>query len=182
MTSGDDRFANLYRNHVTAIRAYCHRRTSSDKVDDAVADTFITAWRKIDDIPRGPGELPWLYGVAYKVIGHQWRGVSRRRSLHRKLEGIGLVPGSTPDEVLVANEETLQVRAALDRLRRIDKEILLLAAWESLDGEEIAAALGISYGAARQRLYQARKNLTREYNRLERYRDPSPAAQEGGAW
>lgn len=73
------------------------------------------------------------------------------------------------------------MRRALDRLRKIDREIVLLAAWEGLSHSDIASALGIRPGTARQRLHQAKKNLSREYLRLERKRTTSPAAQEGGA-
>lgn len=181
MTTRDVRFADLYRRHHLHVRAYCQRRTSADRLDDAVADTFLVAWRRIDDVPAGDGALPWLYGVAFKVIGHDWRSASRRRSLDRRLQGLGLNPAAGPEELLVANEESRQVRRALDRLRKIDREIVLLAAWEGLSHSDIASALGIRPGTARQRLHQAKKNLSREYLRLERKRTTSPAAQEGGA-
>lgn len=182
MPPDDARFGDLYERYHRQIYAYCRRRTQPEMVDDAVADTFLTAFRKIDDIPADDAALPWLYGVAFKVLGHQWRGRSRRGRLDRKLLGLGVASRPQPDEVIVARHEANQVREALGRLNNTDREILLLAAWEGLAHHEIAEVLSISEGAVRQRFYQAKKNLTRQYARLEKGRTRSPAAQEGGAW
>ena len=67
-------FAQLYQRHHGSIRSYCRRRLATDRVDDAVAEIFLTAWRRIDDVPAGDDALLWLYRVAYRVIGHEWRG------------------------------------------------------------------------------------------------------------
>ena len=182
MTTGEARFIELYEQHYRQIRAYCGRRTGSDRVEDAVADTFMTAWRRIDDVPTGESALPWLYGVAYKVLAHQWRSASRRRRLEEKLSSVGIEPVVPPEEVVVERQEARQVQAALKRVNRTDGEILRLAAWEQLSHTEIAAVLGITVEATRQRFYQAKKNATREYNRLEKKRAKSPAVQEGGVW
>ena len=60
------------------------------------------------------------------------------------------------------------------------QEILKLTVWEELPHADIALVLEISVGAVKQRAHHARRNLTREYNRLENKRTKPPAAQEGG--
>lgn len=66
-------FESLYATHQDAMRAYMARRLDASRVDDAVADTFAVAWKKIDQMPNGDASLPWLYGVAWRVVAHQWR-------------------------------------------------------------------------------------------------------------
>ena len=78
MTAGDTRFVEVYESFFRLVYGYCLRRTSPDKVDDAVAETFLVAWRRIGDVPIGDAALPWLYGVAYRVLSTQWRARSRR--------------------------------------------------------------------------------------------------------
>lgn len=153
-----------------------------DLVDDVVADTFLIAWRKIDQVPRGSEVLPWLYGVAYRVIGHQWRARSRRENLDKVLKGIGHERMEMPEELLVVREESRQVLEALSGLKSIDQEILLLSAWEELPQADIAVTLNISIGAVRQRLHEAKKNLSKQYERLDKKRNKTPAARNGGAW
>ena len=82
------RFADLYRRYGQHVRAYCTRRTASSDVADAVAETFLVAWRKIERIPEGDAILPWLCGVAYRVLSHQWRHKARGRRLVAKLQGL----------------------------------------------------------------------------------------------
>ena len=68
------RFTQLYRRHHTAIHDYCKRRVPDEMVDDVVAEVFLTAWRRLDEVPDGDATGLWLFRVAYRVVGHQWRG------------------------------------------------------------------------------------------------------------
>ncbi len=179
MTDRDARFVDLYERFHRPVLAYCRRRTTADRVDDVVADTFLTAWRRIDAVPAGQDGLPWLFGVAYRLLGNQRRGIARHLRLGRKLASIGHDAASPPLEVVVMREECRQVLAALEALRSIDREILLLAAWEELPQDEIAVALNISIDAVRQRLHQAKKRLAKAYDTLDQNRN-SPAARKGG--
>lgn len=181
MVGGDAAFHELRELYHRHVYAYCRRRTQAEAVDDAVADTFLIAWRKSDEIPPGDQALPWLYGVAYRVLTHQWRSAFRRDRLAQKLSSFGVTAMSGPEEVMVLRQEARQLLAALAALNRTDQEILRLTAWEELSPAEIAVAFGISVGAVRQRLYSAKRKLADEYNRQEDRRT-LPAAQKGGAW
>jgi RNA polymerase sigma-70 factor (ECF subfamily) len=180
VVEADTRFLDVYTRFHSHVYAYCRRRTSAEMVEDAVSDTFLTAWRKSSAIPPGDEALPWLYGVAYRVMSHQWRSASRQSRLARRLASLGSTSISLPEEVIVMRHESRQLLIALAALKRIDQEILRLTAWEELSGAEVAAVLGISPGAVRQRTYAAKKKLADEYNRLERKRPGSPAAEKGG--
>lgn len=63
MGSDEARFAAVYHEHYRAVYAYCRRRVTSDSVEDTVAETFLTVWRKLDDMPQSEQALPWLYGI-----------------------------------------------------------------------------------------------------------------------
>ena len=182
MAGGDPRFREVHDHFYRDVYAYCRRRTDPDSVEDAVADTFLTAWRKSDEIPPGDHTLPWLYGVAYRVLTHQWRSNFRRGRLNLKVASFGGVSTSLPEEIVIAGHEQRQLLAALGALKPNDQEILRLTVWEELSHADIALALGISVGAVRQRFYAAKKKLADEYNRLESRKIHSPAAQKGGAW
>lgn len=180
MGSDDARFIQLYDAYHGHIASYCGRRANPDRLDDAVADVFLVAWRRIEDVPPGDSALPWLYGVAYKVLGSQWRGASRRKKLADRMAAIGASYSPTTEDAVIKSSESKQIHQALDRLNPTDREILLLAAWEELPQTSIAEVLGISPGAVRQRFYEARKNLTTEYNKIENKKVNTPAAQKGG--
>jgi RNA polymerase sigma-70 factor (ECF subfamily) len=159
-------FAALYDRHYRVVREYCRGRLTADLVDDAVAETFLTAWRRLDEVPEGHAALLWLYGVAYRVVGNQWRSSKRRRRLQDRL--VTAVGGPAPgaDESVIAGDECRLVAAAAARIGRTDAEVLRLSAWEQLSIAEIAVVLQIEPNAVKQRLHRAIRNLGREYRRL----------------
>jgi RNA polymerase sigma-70 factor, ECF subfamily len=174
-------FARLYRRCYRPIRDFCRRRLASDLVDDAVAETFLAAWRHHEDVPDGDEALVWLYGVAYRVVGHQWRSTARRRRLEARLRSVALRPGSAADESVIDGDDSRLVLVAAAHLSDTDAEVLRLRAWEQLDISDIAAVLEIAPNAVKQRLYRAKRNLAREYRRLESRQTSNPDAPKGGA-
>jgi RNA polymerase sigma-70 factor (ECF subfamily) len=179
MSDEEAKFAELYRRYGRQLNAYCLRRTPRSQAADAVAETFLVAWRKLDQIPEGEAALPWLYAVAYRVLSHQWRHKTRSRRLVERLGGLAEVEPALTDIVVVRNEEYRMVIKASSRLRPIDQEVLRLTLWEELSHAEVAAVLGIDASAVKQRAYRARRNLASEYRRITKDRRP-PAALEGG--
>jgi DNA-directed RNA polymerase specialized sigma24 family protein len=63
------RFEGLYAAHGRAVLAYAARRTpDAQDAADIVADTFLVAWRRLDEVPAAQEARLWLYGVARKVL------------------------------------------------------------------------------------------------------------------
>lgn len=164
--SAEARFALLYELHYRALRDYCRRRVAADRVDDAVAETYLTAWRRLDDVPAGHEALLWLYRVAYRVVGHQWRSMERRRRLTMRLGSIADCSVPEPDDVTIEREDERLALQAASSLGDTDAEVLRLAMWEQLSIAEIAGLLDIKPNAVKQRLHRARRSLATEYRRL----------------
>jgi RNA polymerase sigma-70 factor (ECF subfamily) len=148
------RFDALFRMYSRDIVAYCGWRSDSAvDAQDAVAEVFLIAWRRLDDLPEGNAARLWLYATARRVIANQRRSSRRRLALRDRLArersdhaaGV-LSPGSTE----------AAVHEALGRLRPGDREVLLLAEWENLTPAEIATVMGCLTVTARGRLHRAR--------------------------
>jgi RNA polymerase sigma-70 factor (ECF subfamily) len=151
------RFERLYAEHGRAVLAYAVRRaTGAQDAADVVAETFLVAWRRLDDVPPADEARLWLYGVARHVLANQHRSERRRERLAERLrrelpDALDTVPPVGPDAAVV--------RAGLAQLGADDQEILRLSGWEELNPREIATVLGISHVAARSRLHRARHRL-----------------------
>ena len=152
----------IYERLAPAIRAYAARRVERDAVDDVVAETFAIAWRRL---PREGDPLPWLYGVARRVVHGHRRSVARRGALLVKLRGRGADPAPDPAD-LVDRDPVLA--AAFATLSERDREAIRLVAWEHLDLAAAARAAGCSPGAFKVRLSRARTRLRAALEHVER--------------
>lgn len=176
----EDRFAALYETHYAAIHSYCSRRTGRDRVDDAIAETFLVAWKRIADVPAGHEALLWLYRVAYRVVGHDWRSDVRRRRLTERVGSVRQVAARTPEDRAISDDDCDRMLDALATLKPDEAEILRLVAWEGLAAGELAGMLDVRPNTASQRLSRARKHLAQAFDGLESDPVRSPAAQQGG--
>jgi DNA-directed RNA polymerase specialized sigma24 family protein len=74
----DEKLRILYQSPWADRR--CRRRVPAESVADVVSEVLMTAWRRIVDHLDG-SELPWLYGVARRVVMNHRRGARRRHRL-----------------------------------------------------------------------------------------------------
>jgi RNA polymerase sigma-70 factor (ECF subfamily) len=159
-TSRRDRFRAIYDANYHLILGYALRRTEHrEDAEDIVADTFLVAWRRFDDMPRGAEARLWLYGVARGTLANHHRTLRRRDRLHGRLESeVGLqAPPPAADRARPA-----AVATAFSRLGDDDREVLSLLGWEGLDAGEIATVVGCSRNAARIRVHRARRRFAKE--------------------
>jgi RNA polymerase sigma-70 factor (ECF subfamily) len=157
-TMPDDaqRFTDLYLEHHTRVRDFAQRRVGRELAQEVVAETFLVAWRRIEDVPDAV--LPWLYRVALYEIANLRRRHATSARLHDALRDRRPGPGPGAGEEGVADLARAVARA-FTSLPEHDQEILRLAAWEQVSAVEGAAVLGCSVAAYRMRLHRARARL-----------------------
>ena len=159
-TAGErERFVALYEAHGAAVLAYARRRVGADEAEDVLAETFLVAWRRRRDVPADA--LPWLYAVAGNVVRNRARAARRRDALQARMVGAAPAAGADPAPDPKLGE-------ALARLKAIDREALLLTAWEGLTPERAARAAGCSRATFHVRLHRARARLAQALAQIER--------------
>jgi RNA polymerase sigma factor (sigma-70 family) len=150
------RFEGLYRAHAGAVLTYVRRRCDPEVADDVVADVFVVVWRRLGDVPDDP--LPWLLGVARRVLANRRRGASRNAALRERLISDQVTAPSAASPHPGPNEAVLR---ALSALAERDRETLLLVAWEGLEPAQAARVLGINANTFAARLSRARRRFAR---------------------
>jgi RNA polymerase sigma factor (sigma-70 family) len=158
------RFRLLFDSYYRRVLAYALRREPNrPAAEDAVAETFLVAWRRIGDVPAGEDALPWLLGVARRVLANARRTDARRdRLLARLRQGPRVEVLDSVESAPLASETRAQIIGALARLRPGDAEVLQLAVWEQLSHAQIAVVLECSVNAVGIRLHRARKAFAEE--------------------
>jgi RNA polymerase sigma-70 factor (ECF subfamily) len=163
------RFRRLFDDTERDLLSYAVRRVQRpEDAADVVAETFLVAWRRLDDVPPGAQARLWLYGVARRQLANQRRGQLRRSQLVDRLRAE--LPGALAAAAAGASSEDERaagVRAALARLGEEDRELLMLSSWEGLAPAEIATVLELPAVTLRSRLHRARKRLRTELTRAQ---------------
>jgi RNA polymerase sigma-70 factor (ECF subfamily) len=151
------RFDELFDVHYAAVRAYVARRSGTAAVvDDVLSETFLVAWRRVDSVPADG--LPWLLGVARRVLANQRRGDARRGALVERLaDALRRAPIAEPPGELFG-----ELGEAMAALSPREREALLLVAWEGLGPQRAAQVVGCAPAAFRARLSRARRRLAAE--------------------
>jgi RNA polymerase sigma-70 factor, ECF subfamily len=156
-----ERFEAIYREHFGSIDAYARRRLPA-RADDVVAETFLVAWRRLEHVPEDA--LPWLYGVARRVVSDCRRNSRRQDAVAERLGGVHMP--ETSERGQGQGQGQGQLQAALARLSERDRELLLLIYWEDLEPRRAAQALGCSRATVATRLWRAHRRLRNELERM----------------
>jgi RNA polymerase sigma factor (sigma-70 family) len=169
-----DAFEDLYRATRADLLRYLIRRCpDAEEAADLLAETYLTAWRKLDAIPTGEAAQLWLYGVARNLL---LRSARRRRvavALIERLAGELQAAGPTPTADHPRDEA---LRLALAELSHQDREILTLNAWEGLAPRKIAQVIGANANIVRIRLHRARTRVRKELGHPDET-NPGPRTQ-----
>ncbi|MBT8215385.1 MAG: sigma-70 family RNA polymerase sigma factor [Acidimicrobiia bacterium] len=148
-------FEDLYSTYAGRVLGYALRRAPRVEAEEIVGDVFLTAWRRLDDIPGDP--LPWLLATARNVLRNQRRAAHRQGALTAR---VGLDPQPrTADDPADRLIEVEWAQAALDLLTDSQREAVLLLMWDGLTRQQAAAALGCSRAALAVRVHRARLAL-----------------------
>jgi RNA polymerase sigma-70 factor (ECF subfamily) len=141
--------------HSADVMSYALRRgVDRSDAEDVVVETFLICWRRLDDVPNPP--LPWLLGVARRVIANQRRAKGRRLALHKKVAmSLLRIPTAASDPP----SDSHVLREALSSLREEDRDVLALVAWHGLTHEAAATVMGCTRNALTKRYLRARHNL-----------------------
>jgi RNA polymerase sigma-70 factor (ECF subfamily) len=168
-----ERFDALFKQHHADVYRYCARRLGRSDAEDAAAEVFAVAWRRLDAVPEDASRA-WLLGVAYRTVGNQYRSRARWGRLVARL---AVAPAAGHADGDLADPREAAVLGALGALSRTDRELLMMVAWDDLSRREISGILGIKENAVDQRLLRARSRLRRRLED-ERSRDMAGETEE----
>jgi len=156
MSTPQERFTEMWHEQAPHVLAFARRHVGSEAANDVVAETFMVAWRRWNDVTDPP--IAWLLLAARKVIQNRARTARRHRALEERvalLDGVASYAADSADTAITRRE-------ALEGLARLDekhREALLLVSWDGLSNDQAAAVLGIKPATFRQRLSRARAAL-----------------------
>jgi RNA polymerase sigma-70 factor (ECF subfamily) len=166
-----DDFAEIVRRHQPRVFAILHRyERDAHKVEDLAQETFVKAWRALEQFDGRAPFAHWLSRVATRVALDHLRREKRRQ------DEIGLPEvGDDALDWLRSDDEKNELDArsaaelldlAMRELSPLDRVVITMQEIEGRSVKEICAATGASGVAVRVRALRARGKLRRVLEKL----------------
>lgn len=144
---------------IPALRAFARVLCARpEEADDLVQETLTKAIANLDRFTPGTRLKSWLFTIMRNTFNTAYQKAKR--------EKVGLPAEIFEDLATQPDQEwsvrAREVRAALMRLPRAQREILLIVVLSGESYEDAATICGCAVGTVKSRLYRARHNLLKE--------------------
>lgn len=146
-----DAIVDRYR---TPLTRYCAGITGPSRAEDAVQQALINAHEAMTRTDEVRHLKPWLYRIAHNAALNVLRAVKDDVPLDDA--SASATAAASPAESFERSEQFRTTLAALQALPERQRAALVLRELEGRSHEEIAAALGVTKGSARQHLMRGR--------------------------
>jgi RNA polymerase sigma factor (sigma-70 family) len=149
-------FATLYERHHQAIYRYCRSILHNDHdAQDALQSAMMRAYAALRAQERDLAVKPWLFRIAH----NEAISIVRKRRVEHELSDDYEQLDSGVEGTLEARERLATLVADLQALPERQRAALLMRELSGLSIQQIAGALEMSPGAAKQTLFEARSSL-----------------------
>lgn len=161
----EDAFLSIYTRHRVAMyRFACRLLKSESAAEDVTHDCFLSLFKNPErfDPTRGTSLRTYLFAAVHNLALKQFR----RAGQETWMEEATLPEPRTPDAVeplsrLIEAELSATVRAAVEELPALQREVLILFEFEELSLTEIAVVVDAEVNTVKSRLARARAGLRR---------------------
>src|SRR3954454_16835683 len=148
-------FEAIVQRYRRPLLTYCARVLPDARAEDAVQQTFLSAYQAMTRDEADLNLRPWLYRIARNASLNLLRQNGwNHEQLDEQLDGV-----LRPDQAVEGRERIQALVASVKRLPERQRDAIVLRELEGRSYEEIAVALGVTDGAVRQLLNRARTTL-----------------------
>jgi RNA polymerase sigma-70 factor (sigma-E family) len=156
----DAAISALFRLHFWALVRLARQLVDDQQTaEDVVQDAFLTLHRRWTKLRDPDSALTYVRSAVLNLS----RSQIRRHQIRRRLDST-VTEGAAPaaDARALSGADADRISAALRRLPRRQREVLVLRYWSELDEQEIARTLGVSRGSVKTHVHRAMRALERE--------------------
>jgi RNA polymerase sigma-70 factor, ECF subfamily len=166
MTAAPADFRALYEAELAyVVRTLRRLGVAAADLEDSAHDVFATAYRRRDDRDPARPVKPWLFGIAYRVVGNYRQKAHRTREVAADPGVDAEDPRPDPERAAGARELGERLLAELAALDLEHRAVAILYFLDGVPAPAIAEAIGIPLDTVYSRARAARRTL------LDRTRD-----------
>ena len=163
-------YGQIVERYKSLICAMLYTRTGDLGLSqDLAQETFLAAWWELPELRDTSKFRQWLCSIAKNLASSSLRKRSRDVVAHAEdLEGVPepAANAPTPCEHAISKEQESLLWAAIERIPEVYRLPLVLYYREGRSVERVAADLGISSDAVKQRLLRGRRMLQEHVEQL----------------
>lgn len=163
LAGSGEAMAALYRRHGGLVYRFTLQMSRNETVAEEITqEVFLALLTQMNRFDAGRGSLStWLCGIARRQL---WKYLERNdAAVLFDLDDEGAAelqcPEDGPAEVLLRSEAVAAVRAGMDELPPVLREVAILCALEEMSYEQAAQVLEVPVGTVRSRLHRAKARL-----------------------
>ena len=163
-------FKSLFVHFAPRIKGFMLRAgCSADEAEEIAQNTLIAVWRKASQFdPQSTGAAAWIFTIARNLRVDSVRRSARAGRFSEDAELPDSPDTGEPADVVISRvEDTVRVKAAIERLSDEQSRVIRLSFIEERPHPEIASLLGIPLGTVKSRIRLA-------MNRLRDFLDEEP--------
>ncbi|HKG21801.1 MAG TPA: sigma-70 family RNA polymerase sigma factor [Blastocatellia bacterium] len=167
-TNRDTTFSKAALDHIDALYGYAMMLTRSrTEAEDLVQETYLRAVRAFGQLMPDSNLKGWLFTIMRNAwFNHLRHTRNGPRFVELDAEDEGRSNGfdhmaSDPYAIYLRKVEREEVRAAIESLPRLHREIIVLRDIEEFSYQQIAIILGCPAGTVMSRIGRAREKLRR---------------------
>ncbi|MHA6252957.1 RNA polymerase sigma factor [Oceanobacillus sp. CAU 1775] len=136
-----------------------------EQAKDILQDTYIRAYKKFDSF-QGENPKAWLFTIARNITMDYFR---KKKPITYLLESIPILQATeqTPEQVTLLNESEQQLYRALNKLKRQQRDVIILRKIKEFSIKETASILHWSESKVKVQLHRAMIALKKELEKEE---------------
>lgn len=163
-TGDEDAFLSIYTRHrVAMFRFACRLLGDSSAAEDVTHDCFLSLFKHPErfDAARGATLRTYLFAAVRNLSLKQFRRAAQETLIDEAADEQRAPDAEQPLSRVLEAELSAAVRAAVEGLPALQREVLILFEFENLSLQEIAVVVGTEANTVKSRLARARAGLRR---------------------
>lgn len=147
-----------------AIKMLC----DEEEAKDAVQDTFIRVWQRLDEYDTAKSFVTWIYTIATRLCLDRIKTKKHTvNHLPDDEDAFAQFAANADTQTRLENSEWVSiVRLLASRLSEKQRTVFTLSQLEGLDNDEIQRITGLDATQIKSNLYVARQTIRKQLNAL----------------
>ena len=161
-TALEEIYTSCYAFLVFICKPLCDSR---EDMEEVVQDTFLRAFRKLDQLKDPAAFLPWLQKIAINMCYRKYNRSKKREEALVYAEDLSNIDVAElnkeflPENFFEDNEKQKELFSMIAALPKVQKKMVYLYYYVGLNTTEIAKVHGCTDGAVRNSLFTAKNTI-----------------------